>query len=404
MDAAAAEHEASDTREFAAANRELIEEYRYKVSIGYIAPRDLVSALIQEGLSPQIAERAAHLIDSDWNDPLSISQPPGTVYAGFIIRAGALIFDLLLMMVLPAAVVAYWLSSTPDSASSNWIYFYCCVFWLIYTILAIRFTGTTIGKKLCSLHVADAHTLGRPSLTQAVFRTLGYYLSSLVGGLGFYWVAFDRKRHRGWHDSLADTVVLRRPPSRQHTAIAATVFALVIGSFSWQLLSRSFTESSVGPSSSIGASDVSGVLGTGPTLFNDPDGVFAVDFPGRPTVTTEPLSVGTHAITATSYSVRTDTKADYVVFQGSLKTLDAESLLDEYVEALSYNADAIYQTERLTVSAGVRALDFSVRFQGRLANGRLYVSGEHVVLAIVADETDHTRVDQFLTSLRILQL
>ncbi|MGA7985503.1 MAG: RDD family protein [Burkholderiales bacterium] len=38
-------------------------------------------------------------------------------------------------------------------------------------------------------------------------RFLGYFVSIVPLGLGFLWIAFDRKK-RGWHDLIAGTVVV----------------------------------------------------------------------------------------------------------------------------------------------------------------------------------------------------
>jgi len=43
-----------------------------------------------------------------------------------------------------------------------------------------------------------------------VVRALGCFLSLLVCGLGFIWVAFDQEK-QSWHDKIAGTVVVRVP-------------------------------------------------------------------------------------------------------------------------------------------------------------------------------------------------
>ena len=65
----------------------------------------------------------------------------------------------------------------------------------------------TPGKMLVSAKIVDAKTGGPISTGQAIGRYLGYYVSLLPLGLGFLWVAFD-KRKQGWHDKLAGTVVV----------------------------------------------------------------------------------------------------------------------------------------------------------------------------------------------------
>ena len=77
-------------------------------------------------------------------------------------------------------------------------------------ILFLVYRSTTPGKMIVSAIIVDANTLGRPSNRQLVGRYLGYYVSILALGLGFLWIAFD-KRKQGWHDKLAGTVVVRKP-------------------------------------------------------------------------------------------------------------------------------------------------------------------------------------------------
>jgi uncharacterized RDD family membrane protein YckC len=41
-------------------------------------------------------------------------------------------------------------------------------------------------------------------------RALSCFLSMVVVGLGFFWIAFDQN-HQAWHDKIAGTVVVRVP-------------------------------------------------------------------------------------------------------------------------------------------------------------------------------------------------
>jgi uncharacterized RDD family membrane protein YckC len=83
---------------------------------------------------------------------------------------------------------------------------------LLFTIIIIGFwiwKSATPGKMLVSAVIVDAKTLGKPSTGQFVVRYVGYIVSSLVFGLGFLWVAFDRRK-QGWHDKMAGTVVIKK--------------------------------------------------------------------------------------------------------------------------------------------------------------------------------------------------
>lgn len=77
---------------------------------------------------------------------------------------------------------------------------------LITLWMWLRF-GATPGKFLMGCRVVDAQTLAPIGLRQAVLRYVGYLLSLLPLGLGFIWVAID-KRRQGFHDKIARTVVI----------------------------------------------------------------------------------------------------------------------------------------------------------------------------------------------------
>ncbi len=85
---------------------------------------------------------------------------------------------------------------------------------LYIIVLAIPIIGswiyasTTPGKWLFQMRVVDA-TTGKPlSVRQSFLRYLGYILCTLSCFLGFLWIIKD-KRKQGWHDKLANTVVIR---------------------------------------------------------------------------------------------------------------------------------------------------------------------------------------------------
>ena len=61
---------------------------------------------------------------------------------------------------------------------------------------------------LLAAKIIDVRTGGCPSTTQFIVRYVMYFVSLLPLGLGFIWVAFD-KRKQGWHDKLANTIVIR---------------------------------------------------------------------------------------------------------------------------------------------------------------------------------------------------
>ena len=69
-----------------------------------------------------------------------------------------------------------------------------------------RFAGTP-GKLLMRCQVVDATTGRRVGLWQALVRCMAYLISMLPLGLGFLWIAWDRRK-QGFHDKLAGTLVI----------------------------------------------------------------------------------------------------------------------------------------------------------------------------------------------------
>lgn len=136
------------------------------------------------------------------------------VYAGFWIRLGALLIDLVVMLVviyLPLSLIygeEYWLGEA--FVQGFWDLFLGYVVPIVATIwFWLRFLGTP-GKMVLGLRVVDAKTGGALSLGQAVLRYLAYIPAMVPLGLGLFWVGFDARK-QGWHDKLSGTLVIRQP-------------------------------------------------------------------------------------------------------------------------------------------------------------------------------------------------
>ena len=83
---------------------------------------------------------------------------------------------------------------------------------LLPALLVVAFwvyKSATPGKMVVSAEIVDEKSLGKPSTGQLIVRYIGYYISSFILGLGFLWVAFD-KRKQGWHDKIAGTLVIKK--------------------------------------------------------------------------------------------------------------------------------------------------------------------------------------------------
>src|SRR5207302_328494 len=67
--------------------------------------------------------------------------------------------------------------------------------------------GSTPAMKLLRLNIVDATTLRRIGFWRALLRSVAAFIVVLPCGLGLWWAAFDRRK-RGWHDRIANTIVL----------------------------------------------------------------------------------------------------------------------------------------------------------------------------------------------------
>ncbi len=123
--------------------------------------------------------------------------------AGFFIRLAAMLLDLVLVAVIThfamELVPGRWGIDPPGML----------VILAIYAAVLWKLKGTTIGGIVCGLKVVriDGREIDWPT---AIVRGLGCFLSLIVAGLGFIWVAIDEQK-QSWHDKIAGTTVVRAP-------------------------------------------------------------------------------------------------------------------------------------------------------------------------------------------------
>jgi len=77
----------------------------------------------------------------------------------------------------------------------------------LVVVLFWVYRSATPGKMLLKMEIVDANTLGKPTKWQYIIRYLGYIPAAIPVGLGFLWIALNKKR-QGWHDKMAGTVVV----------------------------------------------------------------------------------------------------------------------------------------------------------------------------------------------------
>jgi uncharacterized RDD family membrane protein YckC len=117
----------------------------------------------------------------------------GLPRAGFWVRMAALLLDAVLVGVLMGAF--HHASDAELLALAT----YGAVMW--------KMRGSTVGGIVFDLQVVRLDD--RPvDWETAIIRALGCFLSFVVIGLGFFWIAFDAGK-QAWHDKIAGTAVVR---------------------------------------------------------------------------------------------------------------------------------------------------------------------------------------------------
>jgi uncharacterized RDD family membrane protein YckC len=141
--------------------------------------------------------------------------PVRFAYAGFWIRVVANVIDTIVLIV-PVGLLTLVggrspgadLSGAPTTAD---------VLVALARLLAALLTGAyfvfcwsrgrTVGMRVLGLSVVHAETGSRIGVGRAIVRYVGYLVGAFLCYLGWLWVAFD-EYNQGWHDKLANTVVV----------------------------------------------------------------------------------------------------------------------------------------------------------------------------------------------------
>jgi len=135
-----------------------------------------------------------------------------TQYAGFWIRVGAAIIDTILigLITIPPLIGIYGMEyfDSTDLVVGAWDFW---ISWILPAIAVIIFwvcKSATPGKMLTKIKIIDAKSGGKLSVGQSIGRYLAYFVSMIPLMLGIFWVGLDKKK-QGWHDKLANTLVVK---------------------------------------------------------------------------------------------------------------------------------------------------------------------------------------------------
>lgn len=142
-----------------------------------------------------------------------VSSEEGEIhYSGFWIRVLASLIDTIWLVVLTFTLVwivygAVYFEFSSFSQGPAYIFIsYLLPF--ILTLMFWYFKSATPGEMILGMKNVDANTPGKASTGKLCVRYLGYYISALTLGLGFFWVGWDGRK-QGWHDKIAGTLVIK---------------------------------------------------------------------------------------------------------------------------------------------------------------------------------------------------
>jgi uncharacterized RDD family membrane protein YckC len=99
------------------------------------------------------------------------------------------------------------------------LYLFFVVITIGYWIYFWGTSGATLGMRLLRLRVIDANTGGAIGYARAVVRLLMTVVNTWACYIGWIWVAFD-PRKQGWHDKVANSVVIHYWPHDRGRALA----------------------------------------------------------------------------------------------------------------------------------------------------------------------------------------
>jgi uncharacterized RDD family membrane protein YckC len=139
--------------------------------------------------------------------------PSQLEYVGFWLRVWASIIDMVIIIAITLPLLLaiygprYWSGRGWIAGPADFIVSYLLP--AIATIVLWRTWQATPGKLAISARIVDADTGLKPSVGQCIGRYLACILATIPLFLGIVWVAFD-PRKQGWHDKLANTVVVRK--------------------------------------------------------------------------------------------------------------------------------------------------------------------------------------------------
>jgi uncharacterized RDD family membrane protein YckC len=146
--------------------------------------------------------------------PTAAGPAAGLVYAGFWVRVLALLIDAIALGILTSALAPlFGVGMMFDPSTSRIQFDYASsglntLAGLVYFIGFWAWRGQTVGMMPFNMRVVSADTGEKIDVVRGLLRYVGLIISFVVILIGVIWVAFDARK-QGWHDKIANTLVVR---------------------------------------------------------------------------------------------------------------------------------------------------------------------------------------------------
>lgn len=157
-----------------------------------------------------------------WAPPVETAGPaPGVEFAPHGVRIVAYLIDGLILLVADLVLMIPFFAFAADAVRSDTTPSAGTIALFVVLLVAILLinlgyfpwfwqrSGQTPGMRPFRLWVVRDQDGTAFGWGTALLRVVGLYVASAVFYLGFIWIFIDQ-RHRGWHDLIAGTVVVRR--------------------------------------------------------------------------------------------------------------------------------------------------------------------------------------------------
>jgi uncharacterized RDD family membrane protein YckC len=125
-------------------------------------------------------------------------------YAGFWIRFLAMIIDGIIISIISSPFGTA--TTLPDGTYSVSVTGWPSLIPIVYIIAFWIFLSATPGKLILGLKIVD-DSGNKLTPVKAIVRYLGYIVSGIILGIGFFMIGFDAKK-QGLHDRIAKTYVV----------------------------------------------------------------------------------------------------------------------------------------------------------------------------------------------------